>query len=367
MKKLPKIYKRTSTGKTQEWEIIVDGNQYYTISGQKDGKQVQSKPTVCKGKSIGKSNETSAEEQALKEATAKRQLKLEGEYKELEEELENGVGFVKPMLAKDYKDYKDGLVFPVYSQRKLDGIRAIVQIANIKSRNGKIFKAVPHISEVLKPIFDKYPDIIFDGELYADKYADNFNTICSLVKQTKPTDEDLINSKNNIQYWIYDIVDTSLKFSDRQRKLKKLLGKLKSKYIKLLSTEIASNQEELDKFYEEYLLENYEGQIIRVDDTYHLKRTDKLLKRKEFDTSEYNVIDIIEGEGNRTGTAGYATLKTLEGKEFRSNIKGDFSFITQLLKDKKKIIGQEVTVRHFKFTPDKIPRFPYIIAIRDYE
>ena len=48
--KLPKIFKTTKSGATQEWEIEVVGNRYRTISGQTDGKKVVSEWTVCAGK-----------------------------------------------------------------------------------------------------------------------------------------------------------------------------------------------------------------------------------------------------------------------------------------------------------------------------
>ena len=35
----------------------------------------------------------------------------------------------------------------------------------------------------MKPLFETNPDLIFDGELYADKFANDFNAICSLVKK----------------------------------------------------------------------------------------------------------------------------------------------------------------------------------------
>ena len=38
--KLPTIYKKTKTGKVQEWTIEVKGNQYRTISGQTDGEKI---------------------------------------------------------------------------------------------------------------------------------------------------------------------------------------------------------------------------------------------------------------------------------------------------------------------------------------
>ena len=72
--KLGTIYKRTETGKTQEWTIEVVGNKYRTISGQTDGKKVINEWTVVFGKNAGKANETTDKEQAMKEAEAIRKL-----------------------------------------------------------------------------------------------------------------------------------------------------------------------------------------------------------------------------------------------------------------------------------------------------
>jgi hypothetical protein len=38
-----------------------------------------------------------------------------------------------------------------------------------------------------------------------------------------------------------------------------------------------------------------------------------------------------------------------------------------LLIDKAELVGKIVTVKYFCLTPDGIPRFPFVIAVRDYE
>ena len=135
--KLDKLYKQTTTGATQTWEIEVEGNKFRTISGQLEGKKITNKWTICKGKNVGRANETTAEEQALKEAEAKHQKKRESGYT-----LDlNKVGkkkFYEPMLAQDFKNKNrqsevmadlqlvdKGTVGSVFSQPKLAGIRCI--------------------------------------------------------------------------------------------------------------------------------------------------------------------------------------------------------------------------------------------------
>ncbi len=53
------LYKRSVSGKVSTWQVTVDGNTFYTISGYKDGKKITSEPTICTAKNIGKSNEES--------------------------------------------------------------------------------------------------------------------------------------------------------------------------------------------------------------------------------------------------------------------------------------------------------------------
>ena len=203
--KLDTIYKTTKGGKIQEWTIEVVGNKYRTISGQTDGKKVTNEWTVVYGKNAGKANETTDNEQAMKEAEAKRKLKLEKDYSETIKGINRKRHF-EPMLAAKWEDYKDKIEYTVYSQPKLDGIRCIVNKDGMWSRNGKPIISAPHIFESLKPLFDKNPDLIFDGELYADKFANDFNKIVSLVKKSKPTTSDLKESKKNIQYQVQMIL-----------------------------------------------------------------------------------------------------------------------------------------------------------------
>ena len=212
--KFETIYKATKGGKTQEWTIEVVGNKYRTISGQTDGKKITNEWTIVYGKNTGKLNETTDKEQTMKEAIAKRTKKLESGYFEDMKNIYTEQYF-EPMLASKWEDSKDKITYPIFSQPKLDGIRCIVTKDGMFSRNGKAIISAPHIFESLKPLFEVMPDLIFDGELYADKFANDFNKIVSLVKKTKPTDADLKESKKNIQYWIYDLPNDSLTFGDR--------------------------------------------------------------------------------------------------------------------------------------------------------
>ncbi len=106
--KLNTLYARTNTGATQEWTITVGDNYYTTTYGQKDGQLVTTDPSYCTGKNLGKKNETSPHNQALKEAKALFVKKLKEGYKENIDEIDDE-GFFQPQLAKQFEDYKDSI------------------------------------------------------------------------------------------------------------------------------------------------------------------------------------------------------------------------------------------------------------------
>jgi len=371
MKILPTLYKLTEAGNMQQWTMHIDKNSYYSEEGIINGVITKNKPTFCAGKNTGKKNETTPEEQAEKEATAKWQKKLDKGYSRSQTEAFKGVSkFYEPMLAHNFNDYRSDTIFPVYSQPKLDGIRCIITKEGMFSRNGKKFVSAPHIFDSLSKFFKHYPDAILDGELYCDKLNNDFNKICSLVKKTKPTSEDLIESANTIEYWVYDapsigILNEEDNFIDRFCLLSNLLSGIDK--IKIVETSICKNHAALDIFYENYLEAGYEGQMVRANLKYENKRSKNLLKRKEFIDEEYKIFNIVEGVGNRAGTAGYMEFHSKSGKLFKSNIKGDFEYLAQLLKDKKSLIGKMATIKYFNLTPDGTPRFPYVVSVRNFE
>jgi len=362
--KLKTIYKKTKTGATQEWTIEVVDNKYRTHSGQVGGAITTNEWTVVYGKNTGKANGTTDNEQALKEAEAKRTKKLESGYFEDVNNIDTKQYF-EPMLAAKWEDYKDKIVYPIYSQAKLDGIRCILTKDGMFSRNGKPIISAPHIFDSVKPLFETNPDLIFDGELYADKFANDFNKIVSLVKKTKPTADDLNESKELIEYHIYDLPSSNKNFIQRAYDLG-ILFETRSElhpHCRIVETYKVPSEDVVTELYEKYVEEGYEGQMLRLDGKYENKRSKNLLKHKSFVDEEYTILDICEGEGNRTGTAGYMVFETAEGKPFKSNVKGTWDETAEMLKNKKQLIGKQATIKYFNLTPDGIPRFPFVINI----
>jgi len=354
--KLDKLFKRAVNGKILEYTIEIQDNRYRTISGYTDGVKTTTEWTVCEEKNIGKKNATTPEQQALAEATAMQTKRLERGYFTDINDIDCSTVF-NPMLAHDWEKYKDKVSYPLYIQPKLDGIRCIIKSDGMWTRNGKVIVSAPHIFESLKPLFEDNPELILDGELYADKFAHDFNAICSLVKKTKPTKDDIEESKNKIEYHIYDLPSYDGNYTDRLHKLKSL--DLPSCCV-LVQTKECYSEIEIENNLSFFIGKGYEGLIIRIDNIYQNKRSKYLLKYKKFHDEEYTILGIQEGIGNKTGMVGSFMFETKQGKPFNASPKFNWEECKYIWENRDKIIGSTATVKYFNLTPDGIPRFPVV-------
>lgn len=123
----PTLYKKTSIGQTQYWNIRVNGNIIETAYGKVGGKEVITSDVIKAGKNIGKSNETTPHEQAVLEADSQWTGKLKKGYvktiegAQAEEKDEIVQGGYDVMLAHDYNKRGKDMPEGCYCQPKLDG------------------------------------------------------------------------------------------------------------------------------------------------------------------------------------------------------------------------------------------------------
>ncbi len=363
--RLPTLYKRDTTGKIREWTIEWTGGGVApaatrTIAGIKDGNLVTSGWKYTEAKNEGKANATTASEQAEKEAQAEWNKKSEKEYFEFINQIDSYDKF-KPQLAHDYtkRPQSDG-----FSQPKLDGIRCIARKDGLYTRAGKAITTCDHIFLELQSFFEEWPNVILDGELYNHELKADFNKITSLVRKVKPTQEEQDETFAKVQYHIYDMAweDFACQdegFDERWTFLNEdLFVHFNSDVIHLVETNWCDNQEELDNLYSRYTEQGYEGQMVRNDTPYENKRSKNLLKRKEFITEEFDVVEVLEGSGNWAGYAKHFILT--DGTEtFKSGVRGNQETLKALLEQEEKPTW--VTCRFFERSIDNIPRFPVVI------
>ncbi|MBN7759815.1 hypothetical protein JYP52_01585 [Nitratireductor aquibiodomus] len=346
------IFKRDTQGRLRSWYYEVDGNRWRSTSGLVDGAQTTTEWTVCEAKS-----QDTDEAQARFEAEAERRKKLERQY-HLTPEACDTPNFFEPMLAKTFK--AKGQTFPVANQPKLDGIRCVARAEGLFTRQGKPIVSCPHIEEELKPYFEADPDLILDGELYNHELKANFEKLVSAIRKQKPNPE----TAGVVEYHIYDVPSLDGSFNQRAAVVDAMFSQCK--HLRSVETRLSFDQQGLDRDYEDFLEQGYEGQMVRLDVPYEAgKRSKALLKRKEFTDAEFQIVDVIEGKGNWSGYAKRLTVALPDGRTFGAGVAGTQDFCRKLLADREKWIGRLATVKFFTPTSDGIPRFP--VAIKFHE
>ena len=371
MKTYAKLYQKDQTGKIRYWYMQQEGCGYRSVAGilgREDTSEQISEWTYVEGKNIGKVNETTPTEQAFLVISSIYRIRKEQGY--AEDLKDAGKKFFQPMLAAKYFGLKKKQVDEifkdnVYIQPKLDGIRCIVTKDGMFSRHGKEIISAPHIRRSLEGVFEQYPDLILDGELYNHDLNEDFNQIISLARKTKPTEEDLRMSEQKIQYWIYDLPSCPEDFHTRNWELTKIWVENEdafNKYCVCVETHSVFSDEEVQHRLEDYLDHGYEGAIVRLNKPYENKRTNSLLKVKKFEDEEFTILDIEEGRGNLAGKAG-RIIVDVDGKRVSAGLKFSHDDAAEIWQHKQYYIGRKATIKYFNRTPDGSLRFPKCIQI----
>ena len=276
----------------------------------------------------------------------------------------------KPMLAYPVSDKPIDYDQPTYIQPKLDGVRCVIQydtgVVTAYSRTGKEWKNIEHILAQLKPFFDQYPNVILDGELYNHDLRDNFEKIISLVRKTKPTDEDRLEASKLTQFHCYDIIDETLPYNQRMEFISQFLMLFGSS-IHTVETIRLVDEDEAQSIHRSNLRKGYEGSIVRTNDTYACKRSHNLRKFKDFHDAEATLTGWVEGKGKRIGTIGKFTAVDSEGNEFGMPVMDKFKFLQDNFKKMQGYVGKTATFTYFERTKANSYRHPLFKAIRDYE
>lgn len=366
--KLPTLYCRTSTGDVQEWTIEVKNDSYRTHSGKKDGKIIISAWKECTAKNSGKTNATTDLEQAKVEAKAKWDKKKKEKYHESIEDIDCSAYF-HPMLAKDTKDRWDKIDYPILIEPKLNGGRMIARADGLFTRKGEPIECVPHIWEAIEPLFKKHPHLILDGECYTHEYRDKLNEMMRIFRTSKKhcTPELLEESKNLVQYHLYDAINyTQVDYGEvaahtiqsiRKNALQYFIKNIP--YLQYVKSKVARNREEIDKIYKEYLELNYEGAILRDPlGCYENKRSKYLLKMKPYEDNEFEIVDVLTGEGKFSNIAATIVLKMEDGRTFEAQPKNcSLEECGDILKKKKDYIGKTATIQYNGLTGKGLPNF----------
>ena len=388
LRSYPSLYGLDKAGKTRIWNLSVilrSSSVFLHVEhGLEDGQLVASDREIKSGKNIGKKNETTIEEQAFREADKMHKDKIEKDQYSTSKPSMSSVQTasddikpISPMLCEKYdpqskSKHKIDIIFPCFVQPKLDGVRCLsyrqAQHWVNQSRQLKFFKNLTHINQQLQHVFGT-DRVVLDGELYT--HQSQFNHFVGIIKKEKvPTGQDL-ETLLRVHYHIYDCILLDKRDAPYQERLDYLTSKLQHNPILQLVQTSSVLKEGVIPLHQTFVQHGYEGLILRNKGAaYETSRTRHLLKYKEFEDSEFQIIGFKEGEGNDAGTVVWkcAIPEAQEGhREMDVRPRGTVEERKEYFQSAKKWIGKMLTVRYQGCSEYGVPRFPVGIAIRDYE
>ena len=280
------------------------------------------------------------------------------------------------MLAYPVSDKPINYDGKISMQPKLDGVRCLIQYSVwhespdkprviAYSRTGKEWKNIDHILFNLEPWFALNPNVILDGELYNHDLKDDFEKIISLVRKTKPTEQDRLESADLVQFHCYDIIDETKTFEERNDFIKQAVPR--NHCIKHLITLHVSDEFSAKTAHQINLDAGYEGSILRTNDVYKCGRSWNLRKFKDFHDDEAVILDWVEGKGKRKGTIGKFMAQDSEGNIFGMPVMDKFQYLQDNFEEMKTWVGKLATFTYFERTNAGSYRHPLFKCIRNYE
>lgn len=313
------LYAYSSKNKIKMWKAFLQPIQNFShiniiiAWGYKDQAFQQKIKTITKGKNIGKSNETSIQEQAELELKYLYTKQFDSGYKL---NIEDYVQPISCMLAHKYKDRKHTISWPqenetrldslLYVSPKLNGIRLNIfidengNIEKYQSRSGKLFKNLHHIGNELASSTLK--NIVLDGELYTHNIP--FEVIASLINSDEYTEiefESTLYKTEDIKFYLYDIIsleNRDLKFYERYQYILNHIPSTSN--INILENYIIHNEDQLKQKFNIFMEQGYEGLMLRTPNGVYEcgKRSNHLLKYKIMEQDEFLIHSIYIAEND---------------------------------------------------------------------
>lgn len=348
-----KLFSKDSKGKVRVWEGWVEGDKVVIQHGVKDGK-LQRKETICKAKNLGKTNETTPEEQASLELEAKAiKQKKKGYYETIEAALNSQER--TPMTLQNFNGQSHRIEFPCVLQTKFNGLRMMSpELGVYLSKSGEDYSQ--YVPEKMRQEIESL-DIPVDGEIYADDLP--LQAINSAFRK---------NNENTakLKYVIYDFPIDDMTFNLRYENMvnrEELVSK--SETLIIHAGEVVKSHEEADFIFSGVIAQGGEGVVYRnMNGVYtYGKRSYDCIKRKNRQAVEAFVLDAIEDKNNQAVlSCQLENGKTFECLMLKASCEG---FNARLYSNKDKVVGRYIEVEYEEYSSGGIPTKPVGKRIRD--
>ena len=356
---LPTLYKKSTNGAIQTWTISHEGNSYTVEYGQLGGK-MRTETSACVGKSLGKSNETTGEEQAKLEAQAKWRLRQKKGYTTSED---GSVSVSLPQRVRVYTDFRQAAHEESgYSTPKLNGINGTYRADGrggliLTSRGGEEYPPIPHLEPYIRKAMDLFGQCELNGELYI--HGEHLQDISSAVRATKA-------SSARLTFHVFELPQWDVPYEDKVSVMLSVgaeIEKLSDGKVSVVTPTPIQSPEEADTCYEKAMSDGCEGTVIYLKSARyrHNFTNTKVFKYKIAKEGEYKVT------GYSTDKKGHVVYECLSGSGadvFRVKRKGTNEERTQDAAEAQSNVGRWLTIEYETLSKGGTPLKPVGLDFR---
>ena len=262
------------------------------------------------------------------------------------------------MLAKRWEKEEHKVNGKFFVTLKMDDYRTTIIFNEdtkrweLKARSGMLFEEVVEIEEIMQGLPTSF---VYDGGLLSknDKLDSKarFRETGKILKTKGP--------KKGLMFYIYDMIPKAeflkgksiLGYEERQETITRLMHSYKlghtGLFYRVPRLYEGSDKEEIMPLLEHVLGQEYEGLMVNTaDGKYETKRTDQLLKVKEFHTVDLRIVDYVEYK--HPGNLGAFVCEYKDGNTVR--VGGGFKQHErkEFWEKRDEMIGKIIEVRYFQ-------------------
>lgn len=280
---------------------------------------------------------------------------------EIEQQLQRGT--IVPLLLcwwlvlVSTVEAGDGLMLPlVYSEQvevagwlmseKLDGVRGYWDGQKLWSKNGnRLFPPVEFVRDL--------PPFPLDGELWGGR--GRFEQTVSIVRRQQAHSGWL-----QLQFAIFDVPQAKSGFTTRIEQARRWFADHPSSYAFVIPQHPVRDREHLQQELARIEDLDGEGLIVRKPDAlYAAGRSTEILKVKNYQDAEAQVLAHLPGKGRNVGRLGSLLVELADGTAFKIG-----SGFSDSEREAPPPIGALVTFKYHGKYPSGIPKFPVFLRVR---
>jgi ATP-dependent DNA ligase len=240
---------------------------------------------------------------------------------------------------------------------KVDGLRVLItadlstRAVRFETRNGNPMPSLDHLAdEVLDLLAGKAGVWSLDGEAVSGK---SFFTSVGALRSDRSADD--------ARVWLFDLPSVAGDYSTRRASLEALFAQSYPSSLLLIPSVSCTPEEAFVRF----TSEGFEGAMVKDTAAHysHGIRSRAWLKVKDADTTDAEIVDVVEGTGKCAGMAGHIVVRC--GRRLVSVGTGmDNATRSALLAERSQLIGQTVEVDFQMKTPQGSLRHPVFVRVR---